>query len=108
MKSAEKIERERKFLLRISDIDVPDELKKAYENTDGMIQGVIDCLFEEDDGIVLVDYKTDSSKDEAALRAEYAPQLILYKAALEAVYGKKVKEAVIYSFRLGREIRISA
>ena len=73
-----------------------------------MIQGVIDCLFEEDDGIVLVDYKTDSSKDEAALRAEYAPQLILYKAALEAVYGKKVKEAVIYSFRLGREIRISA
>ena len=108
MKSAEKIERERKFLLRISDIDVPDELKKAYENTDGMIQGVIDCLFEEDDGIVLVDYKTDSSKDEAALRAEYAPQLILYKAALEAVYGEKVKEAVIYSFRLGREIRISA
>lgn len=108
MKSAEKIERERKFLLRIADIDVPDELKNVYRNTEGMIQGVIDCLFEEDDGIVLVDYKTDSSKDEAALRAEYAPQLILYKAALEAVYGKKVKEAVIYSFRLGREIRISA
>lgn len=108
MKSAENLERERKFLLRISDIDVPDELKNVYKNTDGMIQGVIDCLFEEDDGIVVVDYKTDSSKDEAALRAEYAPQLILYKAALEAVYGKRVKEAVIYSFRLGREIRISA
>ena len=108
MKSAGKLERERKFLLRISDIDVPDELRNVYKDTDGMIQGVIDCLFEEDDGIVLVDYKTDSSKDEAALRAEYAPQLILYKAALEAVYGKKVKEAVIYSFRLGREIIISA
>lgn len=108
MKSAGKLERERKFLLRISDIDVPDELKNDYKNTDGMIQGVIDCLFEEDDGIVLVDYKTDSSKDEAALRAEYAPQLILYKAALEVVYGKTVKEAVVYSFRLGREIIISA
>mgnify|MGYP003293098092 CR=1 FL=1 len=108
MKAAEKLQRERKFLLRISDIDVPDELKNSYKNTDGMIQGVIDCLFEEDDGIVVVDYKTDSSKDEEALKAEYAPQLILYKAALEAVYGKKVKEAVIYSFRLGKEIRISA
>ena len=108
MKAAEKLQRERKFLLRISDIDVPDELKNFYKNTDGMIQGVIDCLFEEDDGIVVVDYKTDSSKDEEALKAEYAPQLILYKAALEAVYGKKVKEAVIYSFRLGKEIRISA
>lgn len=108
MKSAENLERERKFLLRIADIDVPDELKNVYKDTDGMIQGVIDCLFEEDDGIVVVDYKTDSSKDEEALRVEYAPQLILYKAALEAVYGKKVKEAVIYSFRLGKEVRISA
>ena len=108
MRSAENLERERKFLLRIADIDVPDELKNVYKDTDGMIQGVIDCLFEEDDGIVVVDYKTDSSKDEEALRVEYAPQLILYKAALEAVYGKKVKEAVIYSFRLGKEVRISA
>ncbi len=108
MKSAKNLERERKFLLRIADIDVPDELKNIYKDTDGMIQGVIDCLFEEDDGIIVVDYKTDSSKDEEALRAEYAPQLTLYKAALEAVYDKKVKEAVIYSFRLGREIRISA
>ncbi len=107
MKSAEKLERERKFLLKISDISVPDELKNIYKDTDGMIQGVIDCLFEEDDGIVVVDYKTDSSKDENALREEYAPQLILYKSALEAVYDKKVKEAVIYSFRLGKEIRIS-
>lgn len=107
MKSAEKLERERKFLLKISDISVPDELMNIYKGTDGMIQGVIDCLFEEDDGIVVVDYKTDSSKDENALREEYAPQLILYRAALEAVYEKKVKEAVIYSFRLGKEIRIS-
>ncbi len=107
MKSAENLQRERKFLLKISDISVPDELKNIYKDTDGMIQGVVDCLFEEDDGIVVVDYKTDSSKDENALKEEYAPQLILYKAALEAVYDKKVKEAIIYSFRLGKEIRIS-
>ncbi|MGN0653999.1 MAG: helicase-exonuclease AddAB subunit AddA [Oscillospiraceae bacterium] len=107
MKSATKLERERKFLLKISDINAPRELLDIYSGTDGMLQGVIDCLFEEDDGIVVVDYKTDSSKDENALREEYAPQLILYKAALEAIYDKKVKEAVVYSFRLGKEVKIS-
>ena len=107
MKSATRLERERKFLLKISDISAPKELLDIYSGTDGMLQGVIDCLFEEDDGIVVVDYKTDSSKDENALREEYAPQLILYKAALEAIYDKKVKEAVVYSFRLGKEVKIS-
>ena len=72
-----------------------------------MIQGIIDLYFEEDDGIVLVDYKTDkvnAYNGEEILKERYYKQLDLYKDALERMTGKKVKEKIIYSFSLGKEI----
>lgn len=66
-----------------------------------LLQGIIDCFFYEDDGIVLVDYKTDRVKNEAdiaKIKDRYAPQLALYAAAIEQITGKKVKQKNLYLF----------
>jgi ATP-dependent helicase/nuclease subunit A len=65
-----------------------------------LVEGKIDLLFEEEDGWVVVDWKTDRLPT-AAARAErealYAPQLASYARALVAVLGPgtKVKETVL-------------
>ena len=70
-----------------------------------VIQGIIDVWFEEEDGIVLLDYKTDRVRDpdgEQILWQHYAAQLDYYADALTRAQGKRVKERVIYSFALER------
>ena len=73
-----------------------------------LLQGIIDAWFEEDDGLVLVDYKTDRVKEggEQVLLDRYQIQLLYYARALTQITGKKVKEAVIYSLALQKEIPV--
>lgn len=71
-----------------------------------LIQGIIDVFFEEDGELVLLDYKSDIVTDERQLIHRYQVQLKYYKRALEQMLNKKVKEMLIYSLPLGREIRI--
>mgnify|MGYP000397036131 FL=1 len=71
-----------------------------------LIQGVIDCLFREYDGWILVDYKSDRLEREDAFRKRYAVQLALYKRAVEQITGRPVSETYIYSLHLQKEIRI--
>ena len=65
-----------------------------------LIQGIIDLYFEEADGLVLLDYKTDSVKETKQLLERYQTQMNLYAQALAAATGKPVKEKLIYSFKL--------
>ena len=67
-----------------------------------MIQGIIDVYFEEEDGLVLLDYKTDAVPDLEMLWQRYETQLDYYQEALERLTGKKVKERILYSFHLGQ------
>lgn len=69
-----------------------------------LVQGVIDLYFEENDELVIVDYKTDYVTDEQVLIDRYQIQLEYYANALQQVTGKKVKEKIIYSFRLDKQI----
>ena len=71
-----------------------------------LIQGVIDAYIDTKDGIILVDYKTDNVKDADTLINRYKVQLELYKKSLEMSTGKNVSEIFIYSFALGKEIRL--
>ena len=80
-----------------------------------MIQGIIDVFWIEEDGIVLLDYKTDRVDTEKELSERYAAQLKLYEEALNRVYENetdaagnplKVKEKLLYSFRLGKVIPV--
>ena len=63
-------------------------------------------LFEEEDGIVLLDYKTDRVREAEELIRRYRRQLELYGEALERTRGKRVKERYLYSFALGETIRV--
>lgn len=67
-----------------------------------LVQGAIDCAFEEDGEYVIVDYKTDRVKDINELLKRYSKQLYIYKRALELCKRVKVKQLVIYSFSLGK------
>ena len=74
-----------------------------------LIQGVIDVYFEEDGSLILVDYKTDkvSKKGgEDELRRRYALQLEYYAKALSQLLQRPVKEKIIYSFSLGKDIEL--
>lgn len=77
------------------------------EETDTiLVQGIIDGYYDTGDGIVLMDYKTDSLRDgeEHKLVERYATQMKLYREALETMTHLPVKACVLYSFSLGRVI----
>ena len=104
IRKSEQVEREYRFsLLRpvrdFSSLDADDSV---------LLQGVVDCFFEEDGELVVVDFKTDHvSRAQLDERAEhYRPQLEAYSMALMRVMGKKVKEKVLYFFSAGEEVRL--
>ena len=63
--------------------------------------------FEEEDGLVVLDYKTDKVYKIEELVEKYHAQLDYYGRALEQITGKKVKEKVLYSFTLGEACSLS-
>lgn len=71
-----------------------------------LVQGIIDVYFEEPDGLVVLDYKTDKVRSGNELKEKYHAQLDYYAQALEQLTEKPVKEKIIYSFTLGEEIEV--
>ncbi len=73
-----------------------------------LIQGIIDAWIEEEDGLVLIDYKTDQVEKgrEEILVKRYKVQMDYYKKALEQMVKKPVKERIIYSLALQKEIAV--
>jgi len=74
---------------------------KEIDGIETIIQGVIDCFFEEDGEFVLIDYKSDriaSDEDIERVKNLYESQIALYGEALETIKGVKVKEKHLYMF----------
>ena len=73
-----------------------------------LLNGAIDLLMEEPDGLVIVDFKTDRvARDAAEAQAQHHDlQLRLYALAAEAIFQKPVKERWIWFLRLGCGIRL--
>ena len=80
------------------------KMKHDLDGGETILQGVIDCMFEEDGQIVIIDYKTNSSSDN--IKGKYKKQLELYKIAVEKATEKTVKECWLYMFKTGEEIRV--
>lgn len=98
-----RLHREQPFVLGLS----ANRLNTDFpENETVLIQGIIDVYLEEEDGIVLADYKTDLVKDPKELILRYRVQLDYYEEALVRLTGKCVKEKLIYSFGLEQEITL--
>ena len=73
-----------------------------------MLQGVVDLFAVEEDGIVVVDFKTDfvTPGTLAEKTALYRPQLAAYSAALEKILSVPVKERILYFFHSGEEVSV--
>lgn len=65
-----------------------------------LLQGIADCVFEEDGRLVIVDYKTDQVRTAEELAARYQTQLALYAEALTVILDRPVAARLLYSFAL--------
>ncbi len=63
-----------------------------------MLQGMMDCVLFEDEGISIIDYKTDRSKTPEELKEHYRIQLDCYREAAEKMFGQKVVHRYLYLF----------
>lgn len=99
IEKADIIQREKSFIYEIS-------AKELYPNADDskiIVQGIIDCLIEKNNQLIIVDYKTDKIS-EYNLKKLYTPQLLYYKKALENLTQKSVAACYIYSVHLNKTI----
>ncbi|ADY57199.1 ATP-dependent helicase/nuclease subunit A [Syntrophobotulus glycolicus DSM 8271] len=104
MCASRSINREVPFNMEIPCGEVYEHMdSEVYQGENILLQGVIDCFFEEPDGLVLLDYKTDYVPEGGSgqLRERYRVQLAYYARALETLTGKRVKEKYVYLFAQG-------
>ena len=99
--------REYRFAVEIPASQAAPESSQNLPLTDHtvVLQGAVDCAFEEDGELVIVDYKSDRSSQPEELWRRYHKQLELYAMAMEQCTGKPVKECLLYSFHWNQEIR---
>jgi len=98
--------RELRFTAECGDEIIGEFIEGLSQEDRIVLQGVADCVFFELDGAVIVDYKTDAIKDEAELISRYSKQLDLYRRILGKSLRVQIKECLIYSFAIGKEIRM--
>ena len=103
VRKAKIIEREKPFYISIP----ANEIYDININEEVLVQGIIDLYYiNENEELILVDYKTDYVQDKKELIDKYSKQLELYKRALEEALNKKVSKIYIYSTHLDKEILI--
>ena len=105
--SARQVLREQPFVVRVP----AHIISPAYPSDETtLLQGILDLAFEEKDGWVLVDYKTDRIPPEGpqALIPRYQGQLYAYRLALSHLTGRPVKQALLVLLRTGESIEIAA
>ncbi|MBO5365926.1 MAG: PD-(D/E)XK nuclease family protein [Peptococcaceae bacterium] len=73
-----------------------------------LVQGIIDCLWKEDDGWVLVDYKSDRIElhQTDIIYKRYTSQIRLYRYAVEQILQEPVKEAYFYLTGTGTILKV--
>ena len=84
-----------------------DDAAHYGENLKGdsvLLQGVVDCALIEDDGISIVDFKTDHVTEQFLdqIRDRYTAQIETYAAALSRIFRKPVKLKALYLFSTGQ------
>ena len=73
-----------------------------------LLQGVVDCAMVDEDGITVIDFKTDYVTEEtlADKVSRYCPQVEAYRDAMSRIFERPIKESLLYFFRLNRFVRI--
>lgn len=104
--AAKSCQREKKFMVAAAQLELEGGIFERISRSDGMIKGIIDLVYETDEGLVIVDYKSDRGLTAKELRERYTAQLQIYKAAMELTTEKKIVGLALYSIELEQEIII--
>lgn len=113
MLQAKTINREIPFSLSLPTSEAYSDWKGEQESV--LIQGIIDCVFEDDQGLVLLDYKTDGIHDrykdgfeeaKPTLESRYRVQIDLYTKALEQILKKEITERYLFFFDGGHTLKL--
>ena len=80
---------------------------------DILVQGVIDCCFEENGNMILIDYKSsyisagvNQAEEIERIRNEYGIQIELYSEAVRKGTGMEVSESYLYLFSSGEALKM--
>ncbi len=118
MRTAKAVYREFRFNVKLpASMFATDERARAlYGDESVLVQGVIDCLYEDADGeLHLVDYKTDRlSREELddpelarkKLKDAHGLQLYYYGEAVKRIFGKEPVTREVYSLPLGDTLSV--
>lgn len=106
MDASPKVMREHRFMSALPARLLDPSLSEQFAEERVVVQGITDCVFYEDDGLVVVDYKTDRVKTADELVERYAEQLRLYARMLADTYHLPVKELILYSFHLNEQVTV--
>jgi ATP-dependent helicase/nuclease subunit A len=99
--------REVPFNIRLKSTEVYKNLpEEIYGDETILLQGVIDCYFDDGGEYILVDYKTDYAAPGKLerIKEKYRIQVDYYARALESITGRRVKEKYIYLFSVNELI----
>lgn len=105
MLRAQNVRREFRFSLLLD----AGRLYPGAEGEELLLQGVVDCCLEED-GLVIIDYKTDRVRGEEEIRARaesYRGQLLAYAEALESILRKPVRRCLLFFLQPGATVELS-
>jgi len=102
IKSDTKLLKEAQFVMKTNYA----ELKGINDNIEVLVQGVIDLAIINKDCAVIIDFKTNKTKNVKFLKEHYGLQLKMYALAFEKAYNVKVDKKLLYSFEMGEFIEV--
>ena len=99
------VEREFKFSL----LEDAGNYDPALSGEQILLQGVVDCLLVEEDGVTVLDFKTDYVTEEtlAQLVERYRPQVQTYADAVSRIFERPVKASLLYFFHNGMFVKLT-
>ena len=101
--NAQKVYKEKQFVMQQNYNKI---VKNSDNNTKVIVQGIIDLVVVKDGQAILIDYKTNRTKDTNFLVQSYALQLEIYKQAFEKATNIAINKKFLYSFYLGKLIEV--
>ena len=117
LKHSKLIEKEKPFYIMLSakeiyELNESNDIEKVQVNQNSddkiLVQGIIDLYYiNQNDELILLDYKTDFANNENELIDKYNVQLEIYKRALEKSLRRSVDKVYIYSLYLQKSIEIN-
>ncbi|PWM41176.1 MAG: helicase-exonuclease AddAB subunit AddA [Clostridiales bacterium] len=105
MERAQRVEREFRFMTQLGAEKLAPLIPQIGEER-VTVQGICDLVLFEEDGALIVDYKTDRVREPQALLERYRGQILLYAEILEKILRQSVKGCILYSTVLSQEIEV--